>query len=351
MKVFIAALDEGGLRKAGHKLGRSPAAISRALAFLETHVGVTLLHRTTRSFKLSEAGERYAVVCRRVISDLEEADLVAAGERSAPRGVLTITAPVAAGEDVLRPILDAFMDAFPTVSVRLLLLDRPVSLIDEGIDIALRIAHLTDSTHVAIRLGEVRRVVAASPRYLSTQPKIEEPADLAKHKIIAMTHFGIDSWTFPPAKGSSIPRSVQFSPRLVVNSVRGAVASAIEGRGITRLFSYHIAEQLSQGKLQILLAHDEHPAVPLHLISPQGRLVVPKVRAFVDFGVPRLKACFSRLADAAAKQQRDVQPRGGVHDLLHARDVVRRVVDVAAERLVVGAASRRIHAPTRRTEG
>jgi DNA-binding transcriptional LysR family regulator len=351
MKVFIAALDEGGLRKAGRKLGRSPAAISRALAFLEAHVGVTLLHRTTRSFKLSEAGERYAIVCRRVISDLEEADLVAAGERSAPRGVLTITAPVAAGEDVLRPILDAFMDAFPTVSVRLLLLDRPVSLIDEGIDIALRIAHLTDSTHVAIRLGEVRRVVAASPRYLSTQPKIEEPADLAKHKIIAMTHFGIDSWTFPPAKGSSIPRSVQFSPRLVVNSVRGAVASAIEGRGITRLFSYHIAEQLSQGKLQILLAHDEHPAVPLHLISPQGRLVVPKVRAFVDFAVPRLKACFSRLADDAAKQQRDVQPRGGVHDLLHARDVVRRVVDVAAERLVAGAASRRIHAPTRRTEG
>ena len=257
MKVFIAALDEGGLRKAGRKLGRSPAAISRALAFLEAHVGVTLLHRTRRSFRLSEAGERYAIVCRRVISDLEEADLVAAGERSAPRGTLTITAPVAAGEDVLRSVLDAFMDAYPTVSVRLLLLDRPVSLIDEGIDIALRIAHLTDSTHVAIRLGEVRRVVAASPRYLSTHPKIEEPADLAKHKIIAMTHFGIDSWTFPPVNGSSIPRSVQFSPRFVVNSVRGAIASAVEGRGVTRLFSYHIAEQLSQGKLQILLAHDE----------------------------------------------------------------------------------------------
>jgi len=153
MKVFIAALDEGGLRKAGRKLGRSPAAISRALAFLETHVGVTLLHRTTRSFKLSEAGERYALVCRRVISDIEEAELVAAGERSAPRGTLTITAPVAAGEDVLRSVLDAFMDAHPAVSVRLLLLDRPVGLIDEGIDIALRIAHLTDSTHVAIRLG------------------------------------------------------------------------------------------------------------------------------------------------------------------------------------------------------
>jgi DNA-binding transcriptional LysR family regulator len=201
------------------------------------------------------------------------------------------------------------MDAYPTVSVRLLLLDRPVSLIDEGVDIALRIAHLTDSTHVAIRLGEVRRVVAASPRYLSTHPKIEEPADLAKHKIIAMTHFGIDSWSFPPVKGSSIPRSVQFSPRFVVNSVRGAVASAVEGRGITRLFSYHIAEQLSLATLQIVLAYDEHSAVPVHLISPQGRLAVPKVRAFVDFAVPRLKAHFSRLASDAARQQRGIQPR------------------------------------------
>jgi DNA-binding transcriptional LysR family regulator len=296
MKVFVATLDEGGLRKAGRKLGRSPAAISRALASLEAHVGVTLLHRTTRSFKLSEAGERYAIVCRRVITDLEEADLVAAGERSTPRGTLTITAPVAAGEDVLRPVLDEFMDVYPTVSVRLFLLDRPVKLIDEGMDIALRIGNLTDSTLVAIRLGEVRRVVAASPRYLTAHPKIEEVADLAKHKIIAMTHFGIDSWTFPPANGSSMPRSVHFSPRLVVNSVRGAIAPAVEGRGITRLFSYHIAEQLAQNRLQVLLRRDDVSAIPLHLISPQGRLAVPKVRAFVDFAVSRLRAQFSRLS-------------------------------------------------------
>jgi DNA-binding transcriptional LysR family regulator len=144
---------------------------------------------------------------------------------------------------------------------------------------------------------------------LSTHPKIEEPADLAKHKIIAMTHFGIDSWSFSPVKGSSIPRSVQFSPRLVINSVRGAVASAVEGRGITRLFSYHVAEQLSQATLQILLAQDEPPAVPLHLISPQGRLAVPKVRAFVDFAVPRLKAHFARLGSDIARQQRGIQPR------------------------------------------
>jgi DNA-binding transcriptional LysR family regulator len=309
MKIFVAALDEGGLRKAGRKLGRSPAAISRALASLEAHVGVTLLHRTTRSFKLSEAGERYAIVCRRVIADLEEADLVAAGERSTPRGTLTITAPVAAGEDILRPVLDEFMDIYPAVSVRLFLMDRPVKLIDEGMDIALRIGNLTDSALVAIRLGEVRRVVVASPQYLSVHPKIEEIADLAMHKIIAMTHFGIDSWSFPPAKGSSIPRSVQFAPRLVVNSVRGAIAPAVEGRGITRLFSYHIAGQLSQNGLQILLAQDDASAVPLHLISPQGRLAVPKVRAFVDFAVPRLKAQFSRLSTDAVVQQGIIRAR------------------------------------------
>jgi DNA-binding transcriptional LysR family regulator len=153
MKVFVTALDEGSLAGASRQLSRSPAAVSRAIAFLEARVGAQLLHRTTRSIKLSEAGERYAAACRRVLTDLEEADIVAAGERSAPRGTLTLTAPVLAGEIVLRPVLDAFMDAYPAVSARLYLLDRPVSLIDEGIDVALRIAHLADSTLVAIRVG------------------------------------------------------------------------------------------------------------------------------------------------------------------------------------------------------
>src|SRR6266404_7000727 len=167
MKVFVAALDEGSLAGAGRRLKRSPTAVSRAVAFLEAHVGVELLHRTTRSIKLSEAGERYAVACRHILIDLKEADMMAAGEKSAPRGTLTVTAPVAAGEDIMRPILGAYMDAFPAVSVRLHLLDRPANLIDEGIDVALRIAHLADSTLVALPLGEVRRVVVASPRYLA----------------------------------------------------------------------------------------------------------------------------------------------------------------------------------------
>ena len=300
MKVFVAALDEGSLAGAGRKLGKSPAAVSRAIAFLEAHVGADLLHRTTRSIKLSEAGERYAVVCRRILIDLDEADAIAAGEHSAPRGTLTVTAPVAAGEDLMRPILDAFMDRYPEVSVRLHLLDRPANLIDEGIDLALRLAHLADSTLVAIRVGEVRRVIAAAPRYLAQHPPIQEPADLAQHQIIAITHFGLDSWPFPPREGSSIARSVALTPRFVVNSIRAAVASAVEGRGVTRMFSYHIAQEVSSGALQIVLADDEFEPLPVHLVSPYGRLSVPKVRAFVDFAVPLLRPAFAQLADRTA---------------------------------------------------
>jgi DNA-binding transcriptional LysR family regulator len=295
--VFLTALDEGSLAAAARRLKRSPAAISRAIAFLETHVGAELLHRTTRSMVLSEAGERYATACRRILAELEEAEALAGGEHAVPRGILSISAPPISGEDVLRPILDDFLDAHPMVSVRLLLLDRPVNLIEEGIDVAMRIAELPDSSLIATRIGtEVRRVVVGSPDYLSRHPRITKPADLAAHEIIAFTNFGIDSWSFAPAAGSRVPRIVQFRPRLTVNTVRAALASAIRGRGLTRLYSYHIAEAVRRGELQVVLANAEHPAVPVHLLTPNGRISVPKVRAFVDFAAPRLRSVFSRLA-------------------------------------------------------
>jgi DNA-binding transcriptional LysR family regulator len=312
MKIFVAALDEGSLAGAGRKLGRSPAAVSRAIALLEAHVGVQLLHRTTRSIKLSEAGEHYALVCRRVLTELEEADMIAAGERSTPRGTVTLTAPLLAGELVLRPIVDAFMDAYPAVSMRLYLLDRPVNLIDEGIDIALRIAHLADSTLVAIRVGEVRRVVVAAPRYLAQHPSIQEPADLAKHQIIAFTQTGPDSWSFPPLPGSSVPRTVHLTPRLVINSSRGAVASAVDGRGVTRPLSYQVAQHVRDGELEVVLKDHEYRPLPVHVIAPQGRLPVPKVRAFVDFAIPRLRSHFTQLA-------KDVSDRGTVSPPLRGR--------------------------------
>lgn len=300
MKVFVATLDEGSLTGASRKTGRSIAAVSRAIAFLEARVGVPLLHRTTRSIKLSEAGERYAIACRKLLMELEEAERSAAGERSVPRGTLTITTTVFAGTEILRPIVDAFMEEYPTVNVRLYLLERPVNLIDEGMDLALRITHLSDSTLVAHRIGEIRRVVVASPRYLTSHPRIAEPADLGKHQIIAMDHMGLNSWSFPPLDGSSVPRSISFTPRLVINSVRAAVASAVEGRGVTRLLAYHVASEIKQGLLQVVLADAEPAPLPVHIVSPYGRLSVPKVRAFVDFALPRLRSRFASLAKEAA---------------------------------------------------
>jgi DNA-binding transcriptional LysR family regulator len=208
-------------------------------------------------------------------------------------------------------VLDAFMNKYPAVSVRLYLLDRPVNLIDEGIDVALRIAHLADSNFVAIRLGDVRRVVAAAPAYLARHPIITTPADLAKHQIIAMTHFGLESWSFPPADGSAVPRTVQFAPRLIVNTVRAAVASAVEGHGIARLFSYHIADEIRDGRMQILLDKDEPPPLPAHLLAPEGRFSVPKVRAFIDFAVPRLKSYFTRLSREASRNAAAIRSPGG----------------------------------------
>jgi DNA-binding transcriptional LysR family regulator len=312
MKVFVAALDEGSLAGASRKTGRSAAAVSRAIAFLEAHVGVPLLHRTTRSIRLSEAGERYAAACRKLLADLEEADRHAAGERSVPRGTLTITATVFSGVELLRPIVDAFMDQYPTVNVRMYLLERPVNLIDEGMDLALRISHLADSTLVAQPIGKVRRVIVASPRYLATHPRIAEPSDLAKHSIIAMQHSGQDAWSFPPLQNSLVPRSVSFTPRLVVNNVRAAIESAVEGHGVTRLLSYHVAEEIKQDKLHIVLADAEPQPFPVHLVSPHGRLSIPKVRAFADFALPRLRKQFASLTrDTQIRSDPPILPRRG----------------------------------------
>ena len=296
MRVFVTALDEGSLAGAGRRLGRSPAAVSRAVAFLEEHVGVQLLHRTTRTMRLTEAGERYAFGCRRVLTDLEETDLSVAGIRAAPRGVLTVTAPVMFGTRILRPVVSAFLAAAPEVQVRYLLLDRPVNLIDEGVDVALRIAHLPDSALIALRVGEVRRVVCAAPAYLATRPAIAEPADLAAHDCIAVAQLGqADTWVFPPAAGGTSVRTIRIRPRLTLNANEAAVNAAVDGEGVIRVLSYQVERELRDGRLVVLLAGDEPPPLPVHLIAPEGRLAIAKVRAFVDFAVARLKAEFARM--------------------------------------------------------
>jgi DNA-binding transcriptional LysR family regulator len=305
MRVFIVALDQGSLAAAARALKRSPASIGRAVAFLENHVGAQLLYRTTRAMRLSPAGERYATACRRILTELGEAELLAANERSAPHGILTISAPPIAGEEILQPIVDAFLRAYPSISIRMLFLDRSVNLVEERVDLALRVGRLPDSSLIAIKVGDnIRRVVAAAPLYLANHPRIEEPGDLARHSIVAMTNFGLDTWTFPSAPGSAAPRTVSFTPRIHVNSVRAAISSAVEGLGVTRLYLFHLADRVRDKELEIVLAHAEPRPVPVHLVTQSFQVSVPKVRAFIDFAAPLLRTKFSRQAREAGQMKR-----------------------------------------------
>jgi DNA-binding transcriptional LysR family regulator len=309
MRVFVTALNEGSLARAGQRLGRSPAAITRAVAALESHIGTQLLHRTTRRLQLTQSGERYAAVCRHVLAELDEADLSAAGEQTAVRGVLTVTAPVMFGTRILRPILGEFLKNYPAVQIRFLLLNRLTNLVDEGIDVALRIAALQDSALVALRIGEVRRVLCASPRYLADRGAPRTIADLANHDCIAIEPTSAeDIWSFPPLPGRKMARTVRIRPRLMVNADEAAVSAAVDGEGIVRILSYKIQKEVQDGSLVLLLPDDQPPPVPIHLVASEHRLATTKVRAFMDFAGERLRANFkatvapvnvSRLTEAA----------------------------------------------------
>lgn len=304
MRVFVTALNEGSLARAGQRLVRSPAAITRAIAALEHHVGTALLHRTTRKLQLTEAGERYAVVCRHVLAQLDEADLSAAGERATPRGVLTVTAPVMFGTRLLRPIAGEFLRHYPDVQIRLLLLNRLTNLVDEGIDIGLRIANLQDSSLIALRIGEVHRVLCASPSYLARRGRPESISDLANHDCIAIEPASPeDIWSFPPAPGRKMARTVRIRPRLMVNSDEAAVSAAVDGEGVVRILSYKIQQEVCDGRLIVLLPNDQPPPVPVSLVASEHRLMVSKVRAFMDFAALRLRGSFREMERSAADQR------------------------------------------------
>jgi len=296
IEAFVAALDEGSLAGAARRLRKSPAAITRALTFLQQRVGVRLLHRTTRALRLTEAGERYAAACRRVLADLKEADMHAAGDRAAPRGVLTISAPIMFGRHILRPLLDAFLDTQPGVEARLLLIDRTVDMVDEGVDISVRIAHLPDSNMIATRLGEVRRVLCAAPSYLANGPPLKGPDDLVRHKCIVFTQ---SVWKFPTEPNGAMMRTLKLQPRLTVNCLESAIASAVESRGVTRVLSYQVRDHVAAGRLALLLEEWEAPPIPVHMVTPEGRLSLAKVRAFADFVVPRLRAKLAPMSELA----------------------------------------------------
>jgi DNA-binding transcriptional LysR family regulator len=290
MQALVASVDHGSLSRAAHALGRSITAISRAVSALEERLGTTLLIRTTRALKLTEAGERYVAVCRSVLSELADAEERAGSAVAAPHGVLTVTAPVMFGALHVRPIVDAYLSAHPDVRVRLLLIDRVVNVLDEGIDAAVRIAHLPDSALVATSVGATHRVVCASPAYLARHGKPTEPRALADHRCISFTALTpSETWTFGAGPEGGRAKQVKVDPVLTVNTAEAAIASALDGQGVTCALSYQVAAPLRAGTLTALLTAYEPDSLPVHLVSAARAATSAKVRAFIDLAAPALR--------------------------------------------------------------
>jgi DNA-binding transcriptional LysR family regulator len=294
MEAFALTVDRGSLSAAARALGRSAASVTRAVASLEERLGVSLLRRTTRALKLTDAGERYLAVSRRVLAELADAEKVATSALASPRGTLTVTAPVMFGSLHVRPVVDEYLAAFEGVRARLLLLDRVVSVVDEGIDAAVRIAHLPDSALLATAVGSVRRVVCASPTYLAKRGRPTDPRDLASHRVIAFSALtGNDTWSFRGKHGRGRTRHVKLEPFLTVNTAEAAIASAVAGHGVTCVLSYQVVSALRAGELVVVLTAFEPEPSPVHLVYPAGATAVAKVRAFVELAAPRLRAALS----------------------------------------------------------
>jgi DNA-binding transcriptional LysR family regulator len=295
LRAFVVSVERGSLSAAARALGRSPASITRAVASIEERLGTTLVRRTTRSLKLTEAGERYIAVARRVLTELDEADKSADAALAAPQGLLTVTAPLAFGSRHVGPIVDTYLAAHAGVRVRLLLLDRVVSIVDEGVDVAVRIAHLPDSTLIATAAGSMRRIVVASPAYLERHGRPKAPSDLTAHRCIASAAITpSDVWTFGARGDGDRSRHVRITPVLSVNVAEAAIRSAVSGVGITCALSYQVAEHLATGALVRVLGAFEPPPLPVHVVHPAGSARTAKVRAFVDLATPRLRSVLGR---------------------------------------------------------
>jgi DNA-binding transcriptional LysR family regulator len=287
IQVFVEVAERGGFAAAARKLAMSPPAVTRAVALLEDRLGTRLFVRTTRSVRLTESGERFLQDSRRILLDLEEAEDAAVGSHAAPRGELRITAPVLFGRMFVAPILGGFLDRYPLVSAQTVFVDRVVNLMDEGLDVAIRIGELPDSSLTAVRAGTVRRVVFASPDYIRRHGLPQRPEDLSNHRLIQSLAMGAASeWPF---REDGKPISVRVAPRLRMNTNDAVIELAVRGWGLSCLLSYQIAPYLADGRLQTVLGAFEMPPMPVHVLHQEGRMVSAKVRAFVDYMVERLR--------------------------------------------------------------
>jgi len=285
MSALVAAVEAGSLSAAARRLHLPLATMSRKVSQLERHLKARLLKRSGRRLALTEAGEAYVAACRQILDEIAEAERAATGEYSAPKGELALTTPAVFGRTHVLPVVVEFLKAYPHINVRLRLADQLLNLLGEGIDVAVRIGALQDSSLVATPVGSVRVVTCASPAYLAARGEPRSPDDLAAHDCI--TFEGIASpraWTFGDA------RQVHVSSRLCVNGGEAAVDAAVRGLGIARLLSYQAAGALARGELALALGEFEPPALPVHVLHAGGRPLPLKLRAFLDFVVPRLKA-------------------------------------------------------------
>ncbi len=287
MNVFLTVVDAGSLSAAGRKLAMPLATVSRKLSELESHLGARLLTRSTRKLAVTDAGEAYVAACRRILGEVAEAERAAAGEYNVPQGDLVITAPLAFGRQHVLPVVSAFLLEYPAVDVRLVLGDRIAQLIDEHVDLAVRIGPLPDSRLNALPLGTLRRIVCASPAYLAAHGRPRTPADLARHHCVTFDAVAsAQSWTF--ADGPSA-ETVAIRSRLVVNTAEAAVDGAVAGIGLVRVLSYQAAAARRAKQLEVLLTKHEPPPVPVHLVFDAQQRVALKLRAFIDFAAPRLR--------------------------------------------------------------
>lgn len=288
MTVFVAVAEEESFAAAARRLHMSPPAVTRAVAGLEERLGVRLFTRTTRQVRPTDAGSRYLEDVRRILLDADEADEAAAGINATPRGMLAVTAPVMFGRIYVMPVITAYQRAFEQTRVSALFVDRVVNLVEEGLDAGIRIGSLPDSTLRAIRVGQVRRIVCASPAYLAEHGTPESPADLMQHRIVAATSItGGTEWSFSRGKEKS---SVKLDPQLYVNTNEGALEAAKSGFGLTRLISYQVAKEIAAGTLKPVLCEFEDASLPIHVIHREGRHGSAKVRSFVDLAVETLRA-------------------------------------------------------------
>jgi len=294
MSVLLSAVESGSLSKASRKLGLPLATVSRKVAELESHLNASLLIRSAKGLELTPAGRSYVTAAKAILEQLTEAERAAAGEYTTPKGDLAVTAPTMFGRLHVLPVAAQFLSAYPDVAVGLMLTDRIAHFVDDQVDVALRIGALPDSSLIAARLGSVRRVVCASPAYLAASGIPATPDDLAHHSVISLESVSsLSSWTF---ESNGVEIVAPFRSRLSVNTIDAAIEAGLLGAGLIRALSYQVVDFVRGDRMTIVLDAFEPSPRPVHLVYDKRNRLPLKLRAFVDFVVPRLR---ERLAHAA----------------------------------------------------